>query len=84
MGRIKGPYVAEFPVGARVRVASLEELRKFARDWKWHHPLEAGQFAFADVESRVKKVSFYHGGDELYELEDVPGMWHEGCLNATD
>jgi hypothetical protein len=83
MGKTKGPYVAEFSVGERVRIAPLGELRTFAREWKWHHPLEEGQFAFAAVESRVRNISFYHGGDELYELEDAPGIWHEGCLTAV-
>jgi hypothetical protein len=22
------------------------------------------------------------GGDELYQLKDVPGIWHEKCLEA--
>jgi hypothetical protein len=29
---------------------------------------------------RVKEVSFYHGGDQLYILENLPGIWHEQCL----
>ena len=28
----------------------------------------------------VKEVSFYHGGDQLYVLENVPGIWNEPCL----
>ena len=24
----------------------------------------------------------YHGGDVMYELADVPGIWHEVCLQA--
>jgi hypothetical protein len=35
---------------------------------------------FAGHETRVKNVFFYHGGDELYELDNVPGIWHEQCL----
>lgn len=29
----------------------------------------------------IKSVSFYHGGDEIYTLEEVPGIWHEDNLN---
>jgi hypothetical protein len=25
-------------------------------------------------------VGFYHGGDPLYSLDGVPGVWHERCL----
>lgn len=28
----------------------------------------------------MASVTFYHGGDELYELKGVPGLWHEACL----
>jgi len=31
----------------------------------------------------VKDVSFFHGGDEIYTLEDIPGVWHEECLTAV-
>jgi hypothetical protein len=24
----------------------------------------------------------YHGGDELYKLKGIPGLWHEQCLEA--
>ena len=28
----------------------------------------------------VEGVSFYHGGDVLYQLKGVPDLWHEICL----
>jgi hypothetical protein len=31
---------------------------------------------------KIKSVGFYHGGDVLYEIEGVPGIWHERCLEA--
>jgi hypothetical protein len=37
---------------------------------------------YAGRTARVRSVSFYHGGDELYELEDIPGIWHEENLSA--
>ena len=80
MGRTKGPYEAEYPKGSLVRVASHAELESFQRDWKHHNPLTDRQLDFAGSEARVADVGFYHGGDELYQLEGVPGVWHEQCL----
>jgi hypothetical protein len=28
-------------------------------------------------------VGFYHGGDELYELASVPGIWHEQNIHRA-
>jgi hypothetical protein len=28
-------------------------------------------------------VSFYHGGDVLYELQTAPGTWHEQLLEEA-
>ena len=78
------PYKATFPKGSRVRVISLGALEIFARDWNYHHKLEAEQLKFAGVAAIVKEVSFYHGGDVLYKLEKVPGIWHEPCIEFAD
>jgi len=45
-------------------------------------PLTAEQVPFADREALVKEVGFYHGGDPLYSLEEIPGVWHEECLSS--
>jgi hypothetical protein len=34
------PYEEKFPAGSEVKIATKEELEKFRRDWKFHHPLE--------------------------------------------
>lgn len=31
----------------------------------------------------VEEVGFYHGGDELYKLSQVPGVWHQQCLKEA-
>ena len=31
----------------------------------------------------MAEVSFYFGGDELYRLKDIPGIWHEVCLRPV-
>jgi hypothetical protein len=73
-------YKKKFPAGSRVRIAEIEELKKFQRTWRYHHKLEPPQLAYAGKLAEVKGVSFYHGGDVLYELRDIPGIWHEQCL----
>jgi hypothetical protein len=56
----------------------------FAKTWKYHDPLMPEQLAFAGREATVKSVGFYHGGDVLYVLNDVPGIWHERCLEPLE
>ena len=73
-------YDALYPWGTRVRVRDLHELQEFKRTWKYHHPLHDEQLPFAGQEARVSEVSYYHGGDVLYRLGNVPGYWHERCL----
>jgi len=28
-------------------------------------------------------VDFFTGGDEIYTLQGIPGVWHEECLSAA-
>jgi hypothetical protein len=77
------PYKEAFPAGTRVRVADQSFLEQFMREWKLHHKLHPEQLPYADHETLVKKVGFYHGGDPIYELEGVPGLWLEPCLRAV-
>ena len=80
MGTRNGPYNADFPRGTTVRVAPRAALEKFREEWKLHNPLQPEQLAFADTVAQVVEVGYYHGGDELYSLDGVPGLWHEVCL----
>jgi hypothetical protein len=80
MGTQNGPYQADFPVGAAVRIKSRSFLEEFQRTWKLHHPLQDAQLEYAGRTATVLSVGFYHGGDELYDLEKVPGTWNEPCL----
>lgn len=82
MGKTKGIYEIEFPVGSKVKVADLPILENFRSTWKYHHPLQPEQLAYHDQVATVIEASFYHGGDELYRLDIVPGLWHESCLAA--
>lgn len=83
MGRTRGAYKEEFPVGTTVRVVGRAELETFVQTWKLHDPLQPAQLAFAGTIARVASVGFYHSGDELYSLEGVPGIWHEVCLDVA-
>ena len=80
MGKSRGLYQAEFPQGSKVQIANRAHLERFLGNWEFHHSLPPDQLEFADKIATVKSVGFYHGGDELYALEDVPGLWHEQCL----
>jgi hypothetical protein len=83
MGKTRGPYKAEFPVGSLVKITGREALESFLLTWKLHNKLQPEQVDHADKIGKVKSVSFYHGGDELYEIEGIPGIWHEQCLEVA-
>jgi hypothetical protein len=72
----------KFEEGSYVKIASRSALETFQREWRLHHPLSDAQLSYADKTAKVVKSSMYHGGDILYELEDVPGIWHQICLSA--
>jgi hypothetical protein len=81
MGKSRGPYNAEYPAGSRVRIASRSVLEEFMGSWAHHNKLQPQQLDHADQVARVESVGFYHGGDELYQLQGIPGIWHEQCLH---
>ena len=83
MGKTKGLNNAEFEVGAEVRVADRDFLEQVLEAGQYHNELEPEQLAFAGAVARVKSVEFFHGGDEIYTLEGIPGVWHEECLSAA-
>jgi hypothetical protein len=74
------PYKELFPVGSQVRIADGSVLEQFLKTWKLHNPLSSEQLSFAGKAAKIAKVGFYHGGDPLYVVEGVPGIWHEQCL----
>lgn len=83
MGKTKGSYKEEFPEGCKVKIADRPFLENFIETWKHHNRLKPEQLNYAGHIAKVRTVGFYHGGDELYELEDVPGVWHEQCLDVV-
>jgi hypothetical protein len=83
MGKTKGVNKAEFEVGTEVRIADRKFLEKFMEAGQYHNELESEQLEHAGRVAKVKEVSFFHGGDEIYTLAGVPGVWHEECLTAV-
>ena len=78
-------YDEDFPVGSKVRVADASVLEHYLRpNWVYDHPLDPANIRLAGSVQVVASVAFYHGGDVLYELEGVPGQWHEACLRGDD
>jgi hypothetical protein len=77
------PYHEHFPTGTSVRIADLMTLEEFHRTWKYHNKLQEQQLGYHDQIAVVKQVGFYHGGDALYELDGIPGIWHECCLRPA-
>jgi hypothetical protein len=83
LGKTKGLNKAEFEVGSEVRTADRNFLEEFLEAGQYHNELEPEQLEYAGRTAKVKGVEFFHGGDEIYTLEGVPGVWHEECLSAT-
>ena len=83
MGKAKGLYNAEFPKGSRVKIVGRSLLEEFFQTWTLHNKLDPDQLNYADQVGEVESVGFYHGGDELYKLKGIPGIWHEQCLKAA-
>jgi len=67
-----------------VKIADRATLDEFVRTWRFHHKLTTDQLPFAGHVVRVKWRGMYHGGDMMYDLEGVPGVWHERLLSPAD
>jgi hypothetical protein len=74
---------AKHAMGALVRVAAARDLEEFLLTWKLHHPLRPEQLHYGGQTARVVRSMMYLGGDVLYELDGIPGIWHEKCVEAV-
>jgi hypothetical protein len=83
VGKTKGLNVAEFEVGSEVRIADRAFLESFLEAGQYHNELEPEQLEFAERVAKVREVTFFHGGDEIYALDGIPGVWHEECLRGV-
>jgi hypothetical protein len=77
-------YDASFPKGTLAQVADRATLENHKLTWKYFYPLQDEQLAFAEKIGEVVWLGYYHGGDPLYQLEGIPGVWHEDCLRAPE
>ena len=77
------PHKQEFLVGSRVRIRHANVLQEFQRTWKAHNKLQPEQLGHAGRLTEVAEIVLCHGGDVLYELAGVPGIWHEQCLEPA-
>jgi hypothetical protein len=77
------PYQEQFPLGSRVRVKARPFLEQFQREWRYHHSDFRRSSRCRWGTDTIKGVGFYHGGDVLYELSQIPGTWHEVCLESA-
>jgi hypothetical protein len=73
-------YREDFPKGTLVRIPDLPALERFRAEWKYHHPLTLEQLEYAGRKAKVIDIGYYHGGDVIYTLEGIPGLWNEQCL----
>ena len=64
-----------------MRIRDADELISLQRSWRYHHPITDEALLHAGRQATIASVGYYHGGDVLYELQEVPGMWHEACLD---
>jgi len=83
LGKTRGLNIAEFEVGSQVRIADRSFLESFLEEGQYHNELEPAQLEFAGRVASVARVEFFHGGDEIYTLDGIPGVWHEECLSAA-
>ncbi|HVU07586.1 MAG TPA: hypothetical protein VHG89_03485 [Verrucomicrobiae bacterium] len=77
-------YSETFPKGSKVKIANRSFLENFLKTWTLHTKLKPEQLNYADQIAEVESVGFYHGGDELYKLKEIPGIWHKQCLEAIN
>jgi hypothetical protein len=75
-------YHPRFSPDEPVRIANRATLDEFFRSYKLHHPLQVVQLEYAGQIAKVIRASMYHGGDQLYELKGIPGIWHENLLET--
>ena len=78
------PYQEAYPRGSTVRVAARASLEGFMLSWLYHHKLQPEQLTYAGRETTVEEVGFYHGGDPVYKLAGIPGLWLEQCLEGAE
>ena len=73
----------KYTPGSSVRILSRERLDALSRGSKYRLKIEENQFAYAGQVAMVKWSGLYHGGGFVYQLDGVPGFWHETLLEPV-
>ncbi|MCJ2669649.1 MAG: hypothetical protein LN416_03955 [Candidatus Thermoplasmatota archaeon] len=76
-------YHSTFREGEKVRIRDRDYLRRFQKEWKFHHNVTDSQIEYGGNLDIVKQCGYYHGGDVLIELKNAPGVWHEMLLEEA-
>jgi hypothetical protein len=77
-------YRATSTKGDRVKIARRDVLTEFRNTWRHQHPPDLDQIVFAGEDATVKSFGSFNGREVLYELDGIPGLWHERCLVPAD
>jgi len=83
MKRSVYPYQEDFPAGTKVRIKSSAFLEEFGKQWELHHPVTPEHLRFGGSAAVVAAVGFYQGGEAVYRLEGIPGIWHGELLERA-
>ena len=73
----------KFPEGGKARIADRVTLEEFMATWKYHHKPRPEQLEYAGRVAIVVEVGWYHGGDPVYKLGGIPGLWLDQCLRPA-
>lgn len=73
----------KYTQGTSVRIRSREQLDEISRRANHQPRIEPQQLAFAGQIAMVKWSGLYHGGGYVYQLDGVPGYWHERVLEPV-
>ncbi len=73
-------YHSTFKRGEKVRIKDSQYLEEFQKTWGYHHNISDDQIKQGGKPDTVNSIEYYHGGEVLIGLENVPGVWHEELL----
>jgi len=80
MEEIMPDYHPIFKKGDKIKINDKDYLLNFQRTWKYHHNITDDQIKYAERLAAVKDVYIYHGGEVMYALKSIPGIWLEQLI----
>ena len=73
----------KYTQGSSVQICSRARIEEFQRSGRYRRKIEDAQLAFAGQIAMVKWSGLYEGGGFVYQLDGVPGLWHEQLLEPV-